>query len=397
MRINRIWSILPLIVLIGSCERQTGEIIIDSSGGFVYTMGANKNGVLGDSTEIDRFTPYKIKYHSNVIDLKANSDVCMALTNTGHVYMWGRNDAGQLGIDRMTEKILYPKYVTGIPKAARIATGGPISAIVDIDGNVWIWGTVYTDDFREDSIFSSHIPLKVEGISGIVDIDCGGSFFLVLDSNGEVWAWGRNVVGCLGNGTTGTHSMIPKKVSNLTNVIKISAGGYFNLALISTGDIYSWGYNLHGELGNGDNNESYVPVKVRDINNAVDISTGYNHSLCLTNDKRIYAWGENYAGQLGDNSDESSNLPVLVSTLTTVKQINASGSSSIALTENGQFWAWGCYRYNSYPYGYGGYNTPVPTPIRCLNNAEKIACGGFHYMIIKKIPRIESTVCFEEE
>ncbi len=73
---------------------------------------------------------------------------------------------------------------------------------------------------------------------------------LALKSDGAVWAWGWNFSGQLGNGTD-LDSSIPKKVSNLTDVIAIAAGGEHSLALKSDGTVWAWGDNTSGQLGNG--------------------------------------------------------------------------------------------------------------------------------------------------
>jgi alpha-tubulin suppressor-like RCC1 family protein len=399
MNTNKILSILILFTFICSCEKEPKEPILNTSSGFLFSMGANKYGILGDSSEFDRYSPYLVSRYSNITQIDASSEVSMALTNKGYVLMWGNNDVGQLGIKKDTDRILYPKTVVNIPKAICISTGGLISAIVDINNNVWIWGTIFTDDFREKPLFSSYTPKKIDGLSNIIDVECGAFHCLALDVNGEVWAWGRNVAGSLGDGTTETHRMTPKKVKNLSGVKKISTNGYFSLALLNTGQIYSWGYNLHGELGNnnsGGNAESYVPVKVLNIDNATDIAAGSYHSLCLTSDKKICAWGEGRSGQLGNGDDKDYTVPIQINSLSNVKQIDACGSSSTAITEDGLFWAWGNYKFHTYDgVGYSGNIKTTPTKISCLNNAIKMACGGYHYMIIKESSSIDSIACYE--
>ena len=98
-------------------------------------------------------------------------------------------------------------------------------------------------------------------------------------------------------------------------ISQISAGSDHSLALDSEGQIYAWGYNYYGQLGNGDTTSSNTPVKV-DTSGVLagktisQISAGSNHSLALDSEGQIYAWGGNYVGQLGNGGTTDSNTPV---------------------------------------------------------------------------------------
>lgn len=391
------FSLVILFLIIGCKKDPSGNpIVIDGFVGSLTTLGANRDGVLGDSTEVDNFSPYLVPRFSYISQVAASSTNSMLLSNFGDVYIWGDNSFGQLGLSEAIEKQLYPLRVQNIPFAIKIESSGAQSAIIDIDSCVWIWGKMFAGDFQQDTIFDSHHPVKIEELSQIIDIDCGGNHCIALDKNGDVWTWGRNAGGALGDGSTVLYRMTPTKLQGLSDVIKVSASNYSCLALLRNGEIYSWGYNLHGQLGNGTNSNSRIPVKVNSISNAIDIATGSSHCLCLTSDNAVYAWGDNPAGQLGNNSNIDSNIPVQVELLSNVEQIDANVSTSIAKTKDGKFWSWGYYKFGTYPGGYSGYSKKIPTEIKCLKNADKIYCGGFHYLILKKYPNVDTTNCFEE-
>ena len=98
-------------------------------------------------------------------------------------------------------------------------------------------------------------------------------------------------------------------------ISQISAGSVHSLALDSEGQIYAWGANYNGRLGNGDTTSSNTPVKV-DTSGVLagktitQISAGDGHSLALDSEGQIYAWGANYNGQLGNGTTITSNTPV---------------------------------------------------------------------------------------
>ena len=89
----------------------------------------------------------------------------------------------------------------------------------------------------------------------------------------EVWAWGQNYAGQLGNGSDADTS-IPVAVSNLYGVKAVAAGSSHSLALTADGRVWAWGLNLTGELGNGTFDNSDIPVPVSFGGTVVAIASG---------------------------------------------------------------------------------------------------------------------------
>src|ERR1700733_5067251 len=156
---------------------------------------------------------------------------------------------------------------------------------------------------------------------------------------GSLLAWGDNAFGELGNGST-TSSPVPLAVSGGaipagTKFTQLAAGGGHSLALSSTGQVYAWGYNLDGQLGDGGTASSSVPVVV--AGGAIPagttftkIAAGASFSLALSSTGQLYGWGDNLFGQVGNGSTTGS--PVLAPALgsggaipagTTIHQIAA--------------------------------------------------------------------------
>ena len=72
----------------------------------------------------------------------------------------------------------------------------------------------------------------VLGLTNVLTLSGGYLFSLALKSDGTVWAWGHNQEGQLGNGST-TNSNVPVQVVGLTNIVAIAAGGFHGLAVRS--------------------------------------------------------------------------------------------------------------------------------------------------------------------
>ncbi len=149
---------------------------------------------------------------------------------------------------------------------------------------------------------------------------CGDQHTLALKTNGEVWAWGNNASGQLGNNST-TQSNAPLQVKGLlnngvlNNAIAVAAGADHSLAILCDGSIVAWGSNNSGQLGDGTHRQSLFPVLVQGFPvgaRAFSIAAGDMHSLAVLEDGSVWAWGENSDGQLGINSNSEALTAVQV-------------------------------------------------------------------------------------
>jgi RHS repeat-associated protein len=97
---------------------------------------------------------------------------------------------------------------------------------------------------------------------------------LAVKTDGTVWSWGYNVDGELGNGTT-NNSSVPVQVSGLSSVSTVAAGDFTSYALKTDGSIWDWGYGGDGELGNGTNTNSTTATQPNNF--APPLQTTYTY------------------------------------------------------------------------------------------------------------------------
>src|SRR5258708_88843 len=152
-------------------------------------------------------------------------------------------------------------------------------------------------------------------------VAAGATHVVLLTSTGEVWAWGTNAYGQLGDRTTVsrmTATSIP-----VSGVTAIAAASYTTIALLNDSTVIAWGYNADGELGNGTltgtcqihSNPCDLPVTVSGLSGVVAIAAGGSHVLALKGDGTLWAWGDNSYGQLGDTTTTRRTSPVQVTSL----------------------------------------------------------------------------------
>ena len=219
--------------------------------------------------------------------------------------------------------------------------------------------------------------------------------------------WGDDTYGQMGQGTTDTNVNTPVKVKGvggsgfLSNITKISCGGYHCLALASDGTLYAWGNNADGQIGDGSNTERKTPVTVSYSGDAMsNISAGCLHSALTTTTGKVYCWGIGYSGQIGDNqssSDRTSPTQVVgvgnSGTLTGIRDVTCGDSFTHAIKDSdGTLYGWGKNYYGMVGNGAGAAASSVTTSTSWLYFASdssavtgitQISVGGDHVTFLK--------------
>ncbi|MFA5459314.1 MAG: prepilin-type N-terminal cleavage/methylation domain-containing protein [Bacilli bacterium] len=263
--------------------------------GTVISWGNNMSGQLGDGTAINKATPVQVKDLSgtgvltNIKQVVAGKGYSFmgsegyhsaALINNGTVLAWGYNGYGQLG-NQTTESSLIPVETIGLTDVVQITSGQHSLYALKNNGTVWAWGYNIAGSLGDGTTTDRHTPVQVKGPEGegyltnIIQIKGGYRHTVALKNDDTVWTWGINSSGQLGDGTT-TSRLTPVQVKGiggegyLTNVKYISAGGAFPFGLgggycivsKDDGSVWTWGYNLYGQLGDGTTTKGTTPKKV---------------------------------------------------------------------------------------------------------------------------------------
>jgi alpha-tubulin suppressor-like RCC1 family protein len=183
----------------------------------------------------------------------------------------------------------------------------------------------------------------------IIDFANGVYHCIARNSSGKVYCWGSNRWGLLGIGSKDESYHKPILNPYLNNVIDISCGARHSLVLTNCGDVYAWGRNNWGQIGNGCNSDQLIPFKVKGFNNerVGMISCGWGHSMALTECGHVYSWGRNECGQLGIGNTVDSNEPKFVAVIdenksnVVIKKISCGSAHSLFLSSDGYIYAFG--------------------------------------------------------
>ncbi len=268
-----------------------------------------------------------------------------------------------------------------------VASGTRYGCAVDVDGGAWCWAgvgapnntygelgdnlptTPYTDH-RATRVLAFAQSADPELLTGVQALqsgsdECTGSTNCAVVTDGALWCWGQGSNTTFNSMPSGSESRvaIPIQASSgvpLTGVDQVSVQRY-HICALSSGQVWCWGSNASGQLGQGDQvNESY-PQLVDVGGTATQVAVGRDTSCALLSDGTVKCWGSNRFGTLGIGDPAADDdgcsfacklTPVSVTTgsgvLDEVVQITLGSRSDTtgftdvcALRDDGSVWCWG--------------------------------------------------------
>ena len=237
------------------------------------------------------------------------------------------------------------------------------------DGSLYAWGYNYNGLLGVGDDYRIYTPAKVDGITGnIKELIFNKYRVYALTEDGALYAWGSNRYGQLGIGSENENETLktPNKVNLPGNIKELitASSVYDNLpvyALMEDGSLYAWGYNSHGELGVGDENNKNTPAKVNGITGNItklyinSSDSTYGAVYIFTEDGAVYA-----SGHLAGTGSVSTNIPTKLNLPSQPKKMFFRGSNeTFAVMEDDSIYVWG----SGYQFGLGG-SQSILTPAK---------------------------------
>ena len=281
--------------------------------------------------------------------LAAGLGSSLALNDENSLWSWGNNSVGQLGLGNSNNQVWLQSASFLTPLSA-LSTSYQHTLAIDHNQQLWAWGLNSSGQLGLGGTVNHTSPQQVvfDAVSvNIKQVATGRTHSLALDSLGQVWAWGDNALGQLGLNNTSPYAT-PQKIifPESINILSITTGSDHNLAVDSSGQVWAWGRNDHGQLGLNNRSPYYpLPQKIifPDSINILSVATGLTHSLALDSQGQLWTWGNNDKGQLGLGSGISYLTPqkVVFPASTHIELIATGTDHSLALDRLGKLWVWG--------------------------------------------------------
>jgi len=226
------------------------------------------------------------------------------------------------------------------------------SAMIDFYGNAYAWGSNANGQLGVGDVTPRSSPVAVLGGFSFERIMSeavtGGTSYGIADT-GNLYAWGLNTNGQLGDATVVPKSS-PVAVVGGLRFLAVFTRDASTFGITTNGLLYSWGINTNGQLGLGTVTPVSSPVAVLrgfTYAKAVPLSGAAAAMSVVGLDRTgvAYAWGINTNGNLGvgDVTPRSSPVAVLGSlTFADVRGMSVSTRYSyVGLTTAGAAYAWG--------------------------------------------------------
>jgi alpha-tubulin suppressor-like RCC1 family protein len=350
----------------------------------VRCWGSNASGQLGVETPADddagaagggaasgpySARPVRVANVDNATQISVSGvGTSCARLEDGSVMCWGANTRGQLALsaDRVvTDTEAHPSAsrVEGLPFASRVDVGGAFACAVgelgtngNAGGSMYCWG--------ENSVLQlgrGYLPIE-SGVAGAVGLRFRhvlpgtGTMrvgFAIRD-NGALLSWGGAewkdgefgmpaLKDALARETSFSPDGDPLEIPGLNQVTSVVAGAQHACA-VSRGDVYCWGQNLTGAIGNSNKSDVFAPylVTILGAGTIEDVAASNITTCARSRDGKAYCWGDNTSGQLGAGNADVVFKPVSVGGLSArVVQVAAMDRATCALIEDGSVQCWG--------------------------------------------------------
>ncbi|MGH7696029.1 MAG: hypothetical protein ACRENH_13670 [Gemmatimonadaceae bacterium] len=284
-----------------------------TTSGELYCWGYNALGQLGDGSLTNRNTPVRVTGGHTFKSVVAGSAHTCAITDNDQAYCWGSGGWGQLGNGVLL--ISVPIQVSGGIAFRSLDAGDLHTCGISTNGATYCWGDGGAGRIGDGNTLSRLTPVAVAGGHAFVSIGAGGAHSCGLVAGGQLYCWGGNGNGSLGDGTT-TNRDVPTPAAGTQRFGSIALGTQ-NTCAVDVGSVpFCWGDNSAGQLGRGyfSNGPNVTPQSPAFTTStlATAVYIAPNSACAIASSSQLFCWGRNASGELGDGTTTWSPRPVRV-------------------------------------------------------------------------------------
>ncbi|XP_045811476.1 PH, RCC1 and FYVE domains-containing protein 1-like [Trifolium pratense] len=305
--------------------------------GEVYTWGEESGGRLGHGVGKNVVQPRLVEaLNSTTVDFVACGEFhSCAVTMTGELYTWGdgTHNAGLLGHGSNFSHWI-PKRIGGPLEGLQVssvACGPWHTALITSTGKLFTFGDGTFGVLGHGDRENLPYPREVESLSGLrtIAVACGvwhtaavveviATQSIASLSSGKLFTWGDGDKNRLGHGDKEARlkpTCVPAIIDY--NFQKIACGHSLTVGLTTSGQVFTMGSTVYGQLGNPQS-DGKLPCLVGDkiaLESIEEIACGAYHVAVLTSKNEVYTWGKGSNGRLGHGDVEDRKTPTLVEAL----------------------------------------------------------------------------------
>lgn len=248
-----------------------------------------------------------INYSPNITSLTpaytvAGIDGTQIVTEDGTRYVRGNNINGQLGVNNGENVISNWTKADG-PAFTKISGSYNHSLGITEDASIYGWGSSPYGNAGNKTAQPVATPTKITVSKPYEMLSSGPDFVLGIDRAGNLLSWGQNDFGQLGTGNKKSETS-PQYLLMGTKFKNVKAGKNFSAAIDTNGNLYMWGANDKGQLGNSTFDEQLKPQLIEGKKwSSIGTSLNSETMSAIDTNGQLYTWGSNIHGQLGNGTD----------------------------------------------------------------------------------------------
>ncbi|XP_039190219.1 regulator of chromosome condensation [Crotalus tigris] len=348
-----------------------------SEPGLVLTLGQGDLGQLGLGPDVlARKRPALLQLPEKIIQAEAGGVHTVCLSETGKIYTFGCNDEGALGRDTSEEgSDAVPGLVDLKEKVVQVSAGDSHTAALTEDGHVFIWGAFRDEngvigllapqkgEENSQSTSGSLFPVELQLDVPVVKIASGSHHLALVSSTGNLYTCGCGDNGQLGRvpqifvvrgGRRGLERLLLPQVVTIKqrgcktkgNIRDVFCGSYSTIAITQEGHVVGFGLSNYYQLGSQEIATYYSPKILTAFKNStrswVGFSGGQHHTVCLDSEGTVYSLGRADYGMLGlGKGVGEKNSPTAVPGLPKSTSVACGERVGFSVTEDGHAFAWG--------------------------------------------------------
>ncbi len=248
------------------------------------------------------------------------------------------------------------------------------NVVLSIGANQFGMLGIGTEDDRDSSVL-------IPSLGKIVRLEASANNSMALTYTGELFVWGDNRYGQIGE-ASGVAQSLPIKVLKSRIVVAMSSGKSISAAVTSDGVLWMWGTQSIGVPG-GYTFKEKKPVPIGELPKMRDVSCGANHCLALSENGEVWSWGNNVEGALGTGFLNNSTNFRKVENIPTIIQVAAGDKHSLALSSNGEVYVWGSNEEGQLGIGNFPDSLSIPKKLHELTDVISIKAGGRHSLCLR--------------
>lgn len=295
---------------------------------------ALQSGMLGQGEGVEKsYVPVKIM--DNVDSVSYSTYYAFAITKDGGLYQWG----GQHGYVNYSPVL--------IMENVKYAFHNDVSAAaITTDGSLYTWNTATIGSMEDAGTYMIKILDDVEMVSA------GDKIYSAVTKDGSLYTWGdiTHSEAVYGRGTDSDDDSLHTLYKIMDNVKFTQITTFNGIAITEDDDLYVWGSNTHGLIGNGTVTWQgvHTPFKVMEDVKYAHISDESNtdcNIVALKKDGSLYAWGDNPKNLFGDIEQEYEDdpempkltkifMPFPTKLMDNVSSVNMYGTHMYAVTKD---------------------------------------------------------------